>query len=433
MIKPLLARFARNRRGNVVILFAFSLIPMLGLLGLAVDFSATMRAKTALDAATDAAVLAAATEASQIIQTQSTSTYDATPTAIYYGNIAGQNVFTANAAMVKTVSTPVLTLNLQRPNTGIDILATGSYTAQWPTSFGKMFGTPAMNFSGQSASDLSLPKYMTVYVATDISQSMGIAATQADMSKLASLTGGCVFGCHVASSGQAQTNEQIAHNPVNNVTLRIDVIKQAIQSMISTAQSLNTGTPTISFGLYTLQEKIAADNTNYYNVLSSPSTNYNVLSSLVNAIDLGSNDSSGVGDSDFTNSVSLFSSSQVGTSGNGTSSSNQQNFVFLMTDGVQDVKGSCTDGHCTSAFDPTLCTSLKNKGVTVGVIYTTYVPFPTEQTYQDLVAPIQSQIGPNLKSCATPGWYYEASDGPDIKTAVNAMFAQALSSQRLLQ
>lgn len=430
---PVPGRFSRDAGGNVVILFALSLVPIIGLSGLAIDFSMSMRAKTALDASTDAAVLAAVTEASQIIQSQSTPNYDATPIAISFGKIAGQQVFSANSAMVRTVNTPVLSLDLQRPNNGLTITATGSYTAQWPTAFGKMFGTPNMNIGGRAASNLNLPKYMNIYVAIDISQSMGIAATATDMSNLSNLTGGCVFGCHVRSAAQwqPQTFEEIAHDPNNNVTLRIDVIRTATKSMIASAQSIAGSTPTINIGLYTLQEQILADHTNYYNVISAPSTSYANLSNLSNGIDLGNNDIGGTGDSDFANAFSSFASREVGTSGDGSSNSSKQNFVFLMTDGVQDVHGNCGYGHCTQAFDPNLCSSLKSRGVTVGVIYTTYIPFPNEQSYMDLVYPFQGQIGPNLQSCASPGWYYEAKDGPAIQTAVNALFAQAVSSGKL--
>lgn len=395
-----LHRFRRHAGGNVVILFAICLVPILGLLGLAVDYSLTLRAKTALDASTDAAVLAAATEASQIIQTQSTSSYDATPVAIYYGTLAGQEVFTANSAMVKTAGTPVLNLQLQRPNNGPIITATGSYSAQWPTVFGKMFGSAAMNIGGRSASNLNLPKFMNIYVATDISQSMGIAATQADMDNLSRLTNGCVFGCHVKQSGQSQTYEQIAHN--NNVTLRIDVIKSAIQSMISSAQSVTTGTPTINIGLYTLQERVPADGANYYNVLSAPTTDYATLKTIANLIDLGPNDSGGTGDSDFANSVNLFAAGEVGTSGDGSSSSSKQNFVFIMTDGVQDIKGNCTDGHCTKAFDPTLCQALIKKGATVGVIYTTYIRSRASRPTRTSWRPSSPRSPPTCRNARRP-------------------------------
>ena len=420
MFKPDLKRFFRERSGNVVVLFALSLLPILGLSGLAIDFSLAMRAKTALDASTDAAVLAAATEASAIIQSQSSPGFDATDTAIAYGQVAGQNVFLANAAMVKTTTTPQLSLNLQR--NGLVITATGNYAAQSPTVFGKMFGTSSLSASGRASSSLTLPKYMKIYIATDISQSMGIAATQAYMNQLASLTGGCVFGCHVLAGGQSVTNERTAHN--NNIQLRIDVIKQSMQNIISSAQNISSGNPTISIGLYTLQYDLTT--------VASLSTDYPSLHTVVNTIDLGSNDSSGKGDSNFTVAVNNFSAS-IMASGDGSSANSPLVFVFLMTDGVYDVTGNCSYTHCTKAFDPNLCTAFKNKGATVGVIYTTYIPFPNEQTYVDLVQPFAPQIAPNLQRCASPGYYYEASDGPAIQAAANALFAQATSSGKLTQ
>ena len=164
MFKRLINRFRRERSGNVVILFGLTLLPILGIMGLAIDFSLALRAKTALDASTDAAVLAAATEASAIIQAQSTVNFDATSTAIAYGQVAGQNVFLANSALVKTVATPVLHLSLQR--NGQVITASGNYSAQSPTVFGKMFGTNSLGASGTAASSLTLPKYIKILIAT---------------------------------------------------------------------------------------------------------------------------------------------------------------------------------------------------------------------------------------------------------------------------
>ncbi len=138
MLKSLLSRFMRDRGGNFVILFALALVPMLGLMGLAIDYSLALRTKTALDASTDAALLAATTEAEQIIQTYSSPNYDATPLAIAAGQKVGQNVFTADAAMLHTASPPKLTLNLQRPDGGQTITANAYYNAKSPTFFGKI-------------------------------------------------------------------------------------------------------------------------------------------------------------------------------------------------------------------------------------------------------------------------------------------------------
>ena len=135
--------------------------------------------------------------------------------------------------------------------------------------------------------------------------------------------------------------------------------------------------------------------------------------------------------------------STVPTSGSGTSASPQQ-FVFLLTDGVGDVYASslsnCPAGtvgwngsHCTAAFDPSTCATLKNKGVTIGVIYTTYLPIPGESSYETLVAPFVNNLSPNLQSCASPGYFYQASDANDIQVAINALFAKATGHGVLTQ
>ncbi len=299
-MKPttLLRRFASDRSGNFVIMFAFMLIPMIGLLGLAIDYSFALKAKTALNASTDAAVLAAATEAMEIIQTQSTANFDATSTAIQYGYVAGQNVFTANSAMLKTASPPTLTL--EPPDETAKSSPRRDPTPRSPRrSSGKCSAPPRSTRAALQLPASPCRKYMNIYIATDVSQSMGIASTQTYMNQLSALTGGCVFGCHVLQSGQSTTNEQVAHN--NNIQLRIDVIKQSIQNIISSAQTMSNGTPTISIGLYALQYDVTT--------LSNLSTNYSSLLSTASSIDLGPNNSSGVGDSNFTVSLNDFATS----------------------------------------------------------------------------------------------------------------------------
>jgi hypothetical protein len=102
-----------------------------------------------------------------------------------------------------------------------------------------------------------------------------------------------------------------------------------------------------------------------------------------------------------------------------------------MTDGVTDVfNNGCVDQHCTAALDPTLCTAFKSANISVGVIYTTYVPVASP-FYTQEVAPVASQIQPNMQACATSGYYFQATDGPAIETAANQLFAAVAESERL--
>ena len=443
-LKPATKYFCRSSGGNVAVIFALTLVPMVGMMGLGIDVARTLSARTSLQAAADSAALAAATETEASIQAGQSLT-----NAQYAGVLAGQRVFGANASKVGRWLGAVPTPNVQVNPGAASITAFVTFTAPVPTSFAKAFGVQNYAVNGSASSSLNLPKFLNISVVTDISQSMGLAATSSGQSQLASLTGGCQFGCHVYQNGQQGVLPYETQAHAAGIQLRIDVIRQATQNMIQTARQLATSTPFISFGLYTLQggnntsdQYGQSANGQPFATLAAPSTDYTSLYSAAGNLDLGANDSSGIGDTDYADAMSTLTST-VPTSGTGASGSPQQ-FVFLMTDGVDDVWASsqskCPSGnvgwngsHCTQAFDPTTCASLKNKGVTVGVIYTTYLPIPGVGSYETLVAPFISQLTANLQACASPGYFYQASDANDIQVAINALFAKATGHGVLTQ
>ncbi len=436
--------FARSKRGNVAIIFALTLLPMIGMMGLGIDVARTLSARTALQGAADAAALAAATEAEATLQSGGSIA-----AAQYAGTLAGQQVFTANATKVGRWLGAVPTPSVQVNPGSANITAFVSFTSPVPTTIGRIFSVNSYTINGTAASSLALPKYLNISVVTDISQSMGLAATSSGQTQLAAITGGCEFGCHVYQSGQngSQPYEVQAH--AAGIQLRIDVIRQATQNMIQTAQQLATSTPYISFGLYTLQG--GNGTTDQYGkkadgqpltTLAAPTSNYTSLYAAAGNLDLGDNNGNGIGDTDYGDAMTALTST-VPASGSGTANSPQQ-FVFLMTDGVEDVwassQSNCPSGtvgwngsHCTMAFNASTCTSLKNAGVTIGVIYTTYLSMPSEGSYNQLVAPFAGSLAPNLQSCASPGYFYQASDANDIQVAINALFAKATGHGVLTQ
>jgi hypothetical protein len=79
------------------------------------------------------------------------------------------------------------------------------------------------------------------------------------------------------------------------------------------------------------------------------------------------------------------------------------------------------------------CTTLKDNGVKVAVLYTTYFPTPNFWLYQDYVSAIQSSIGPALQSCASTNLYEAVSPGGDISSALNQLFLFAIESAHLTQ
>ena len=98
-------------------------------------------------------------------------------------------------------------------------------------------------------------------------------------------------------------------------------------------------------------------------------------------------------------------------------------------------------GHCTAPINPTTCQTFKDAGITVGIVYTTYLPVKADpldpmnnqlrDEYNVMVAPVASQIKPKLQQCASSGWFFEASDGPSIQSAMKNLFDQASKSPRL--
>jgi hypothetical protein len=117
--------------------------------------------------------------------------------------------------------------------------------------------------------------------------------------------------------------------------------------------------------------------------------------------------------------------------GNGTTLAGDtpQEVMFFVTDGVEDedVSGSRQE----SVMDPGRCTTIKNRGIRIAVLYTTYNPLPTNSWYNSHVKPFQPNIGPSLQSCASPGLYFEVDNTGDISGALSALFEQAVESAYL--
>jgi hypothetical protein len=81
--------------------------------------------------------------------------------------------------------------------------------------------------------------------------------------------------------------------------------------------------------------------------------------------------------------------------------------------------------------DTTWCTTIKNRGIQIAVHYTEYLPLPTNSWYNSWIAPFQTQIGPNMESCASTGMFFTVTTDGDITAAMQALFQQAIAAARL--
>ena len=60
------------------------------------------------------------------------------------------------------------------------------------------------------------------------------------------------------------------------------------------------------------------------------------------------------------------------------------------------------------------------------MLYTTYLPLPTNAWYNTWIAPFSAEIGPKMQACASPGLYFEVSPTQGISEAMNALFQKVV-------
>lgn len=435
-------RLRHDTRGNVLMLTGLSILPLTFVTGMGIDYSRAMRVQTRLNAVADAAALTGVT---QPMMTQSILNACTAATGSFLAQSAGLDgvvLDTADPAKFSIVIADTFAslspVTLTCPAIGVSIPApiaaplsrvvTVTYRGASTNSFSAVLGVNSLTIKGNSVAKAALAPFIDIHMALDTSQSMGLAATPADAAALYQKTGqyngeSCTFGCHASKTFQTYTNDAIA--AYFGIKLRIDVLKQASQDMIQSAITAEGTQSLYRFGLYRIGTSLS-DITPLTGTLSKPYTDAGNLT-------LGPNNSGGVGDSNLPDATDNLMS-RITAHGDGTTQANARAFLFFVTDGVKDVYGSCTSGHCTAPIDPTTCQRYKDAGITVGVVYTTYLPILANPTngstalqgdYVNLVKPFSDQIGPKLQACASAGWYFEAANGSDIHAAMQKLFAQA--------
>ena len=130
-------KFARDRKGNVAIIFALSLVPCIFLAGMALDFTVATQRRVVLNSAADAGALAAVTPA--MMQQSSTN-----------AQTAATNAFNAVASTVTgtTSITPTITV---ADSEDLIRTATVAYTANSTNNFSERPETADRSNSGQLA------------------------------------------------------------------------------------------------------------------------------------------------------------------------------------------------------------------------------------------------------------------------------------------
>jgi len=159
-----LRRIAGDRKGNVAIIFAFSLMPIALLTGMGVDYTMATQKKTMLDAAADAAALAAVTPTLMALPPSASIT-------------AAQNMFNSQVANVPGLNYASKNLSVNAVDNGLKRTVTVTYTASSQNAFAGVLGQQTWALGGSSQATASVAPNIDFYLLLDNSPSMAIAAT----------------------------------------------------------------------------------------------------------------------------------------------------------------------------------------------------------------------------------------------------------------
>jgi Flp pilus assembly protein TadG len=491
-------RLLRNRRGNVAMMYALVAPVLVFAGGAAIDYGRAAQIHTKLNAAADAAALAALTPT--MLQ-QSTQTAHDASLAMFTGLTEGIPGLTVGATQV-TVSVTNGANTLIR-----DVQV--SYSTSVNTIFAQVLGKSALPVSGSSQASAQAPPNIDFYVLLDNSPSMALPATQAGITSMQSLTakqitGGCAFACHQADTSSTSGQTDTIFNPCtdgtaptvtantytkaycdvskhgaqldnyalarkNSITLRLDELNSGISTLLQTASTAAQSTmfatpPKYRFSIYSMDSlwsiglsQLMALTSNYASGWTTESTNFGVMEAYSNNKDCAnaacsSSTTTPGGDVGTNYDDSLGKLSQttyVPKPGNGTNqpSDTPQEMLFIVTDGVEDEEsgsrrleqtindlgGDPSAAPYGSLHGTNWCTTIKNRGIKIAILYTDYLKVPANSWYMGHIDPFQSQIGADLEACATPGLFIDEANDTQIGQDLANLFILAAAPGHLTQ
>lgn len=460
MLRRLVLRFARDRKANIAVIFALMTVPIIFLLGMTLDYTQAARKREQLNAAADAAAIAAVRPA-MLAQTDKT-VIQATAEAVFAAK--------ANLPGLSAVPTPTVTVT----DAGLARTITVSYSAESVNNFPSVLGRQTWQVAGSATAKASSAPNMNFYLLMDDSPSMGIGATAPDISNLIKYTASayqsaagsqnCGFACHetnIAHDGGTKDNLAIARQ--RNITLRIDLVTSAVNQLLNSWSSCPQSG--ISGGV--MQCMSVLNNTTYKAALYTFDLGLNELAKLTTPTGAGAQVSNIAlmpvayqNCPNTTNNCKTDNGTDIASAltalnkimpdpglGSNVSGDTPQEVVFLVTDGVEDkISATCPNAtfagnsRCQQPLDTTMCKTIKDRKIKIAVLYTEYLQLKTPNIpttnswYMSWVDPyngptsLTGKIAQNLQSCASPGFYASVQTGGDISNALTDLFLKVATS-----
>ncbi len=428
VLRRLSRKLLTDRSGNFAMTTALVAVPLIAVGGLALDVTNAMLVKTELQNAADAAAVGAIADSSPAVAAAMAMTKDGT---VAIGQDDANKLFLGQAS--SDLQNIPVTVNAAVTRSGNIVSSTVNFSANVPTSLSQIIGKTSIPVSGSASAQYQTATFMDFYMLLDNTPSMGVGATTTDIQTMVSHTSdSCAFACHNLDTTNNYYN--LAKNL--GVTTRIDVVRQATQKLTDTAAANRVTSDQYRMAVYTFGTQAEKTGLTAVSLLLSDMTK---VKSATSAVDLMTIPYQGYNNDQTTSFDTMLTQLApiIGTGGGGTTSTDRQKILFLVTDGVGDSykPNTCTkpttSGRCQEPLDISFCQPLKNQNVKIAILYTTYLPLPTNGWYNQWIAPFQSQIGTDLQNCASPGLYFEVSPTEGISDAMNALFLKVIRTPRI--
>jgi len=435
------ARFRQDRSGNIAVIFGIALVPIVSGVGCAIDYSRASALRAKLQAAADAASVGAVSRTSPAYVAAGAMSGDGTIDAgasdaqkLFIGNMANETGYTLNSVVAQVTKTSNA------------VTAKVTYSASISTMFMSVIGLPTMAIGGTSTSTASMPKYIDFYLLLDNSPSMGVGATPTDVAAMVAATASkssddhCAFACHDVNNSNNYYN--LAKSL--GITTRIDVLRSATQQLMDTAAATATYSNQFRMAIYDFGASAQTAGLRNLFALSSSLSSAKTAAGNIDLMTVKGQNDNNDQDTAYTAILPAIDK-QIATPGAGTSGAPQK-YLFFVSDGVADeansgcLKPLSGTARCQSPINPALCQKLKDRGIKVAVLYTTYLNLPTNEWYNKWIAPFNagpygpspnSEIALNMQACASPGLYFEVSPTDGIADAMNALFRKAIADAHI--
>ncbi|ESQ86390.1 hypothetical protein AEAC466_04090 [Asticcacaulis sp. AC466] len=424
----------RNVRGNVAIIVAFAIPVIVLSVGGAIDFNRMLQLRNEMQDAADVASVGAvainsmAFKASTQIGSGEIAVGETQAITMFKSGMQNTTDLTgmmASATVIKTTNTLTST-----------VTATGTFK---PLMLG-VLGFSALPIAVTSKSITTIPPYIDFYLLLDNSPSMGVGATTADINKMVANTSDkCAFACH---QKDMEGKDYYTKAKKLGVTTRIDVVRQATQNLMTKAGQNQTMANQFRMAIYDFglsADTIDAQNPTAYQV-SALTTDLVQSASNAAKIDLMVMPYAGYNSDRQTNFKSTLTSMNnlIPAPGDGLTAAAPQKVLFMVSDGANDSYDcNYTNGNTCrriTPLDTTQCAAIKARGIRIAVLYTTYLPLPTNSFYNSWLAKYvaaPSQLATQMQACASPGLYFEVSPSQGISEAMQALFNKVVTVVRL--